>query len=148
MNLPKPFVVIVLSSMTLAHAVGGAPDTTPGQRDIRSQLDAQVQAWNAGNIPEFIQSYADDCVFVGKEMLQGKAALQQRYEKAYPSHAAMGTLTFANLAVRQLDQRVAIVTGEWHLDRNKTAGGPVGGIFSLVWQLRGGKWRIVLDHTT
>jgi uncharacterized protein (TIGR02246 family) len=115
---------------------------------ISAELSEQVQAWNRGDIPGFVQTYAEDCTFVGKQILQGRAQLLARYRKSYPSPAAMGRLSFQHLSIRALDGQVAIVTGEWHLDRPGSAGGPAGGVFSLVWQLRNGHWRIALDHTT
>lgn len=118
------------------------------ETQISAELSAQVQAWNRGDIPAFVQTYAEDCTFVGKQILHGRAQLLARYRKAYPSPAAMGTLSFRNLSIRPLDAQVAIAIGEWHLDRPASAGGPVGGVFSLVWRLQNGHWRIALDHTT
>jgi ketosteroid isomerase-like protein len=92
-------------------------------------------------------SYSAGCTFVGKQVLHGKSSLEQRYRERYSSRAAMGTLTFSNIQVQALDRQVAIVTGNWHLERSVEAGGAVGGIFSLVWQLSGRRWKIVLDHT-
>jgi uncharacterized protein (TIGR02246 family) len=115
---------------------------------IQAALRIQVEAWNRGDIPAFIATYAHDCTFVGKQILHGRAALLARYRKTYPSTAAMGKLTFSNLEIRPLDKRTAVATGEWHLERTPTAGGPVGGVFSLVFQLKNGTWRIILDHTT
>lgn len=114
---------------------------------IRAEMAAQAQAWNAGDIPGFMRSYAADCTFVGKQVLHGRDALQQRYEKIYGTKDAMGSLKFSDLDIQQLDPEIAIVTGSWHLDRSAQAGGATGGIFSLVWQKREGRWLIVLDHT-
>jgi uncharacterized protein (TIGR02246 family) len=115
---------------------------------ISGEISAQLEAWNRGDIPAFVETYAEDCTFVGKNILHGRAQLLARYRKSYASPAAMGKLSFSNLSIRPLDQQVAIATGQWHIDRPMSAGGPVGGIFSLVWQLRSDHWRIVLDHTT
>lgn len=116
--------------------------------DIENVLTTQVQAWNQGDIPKFVTTYAEDCIFVGKQMLQGRSKLLARYRKTYPSPESMGKLTFQNLAVRQLDEDVATAVGEWHIDRSSASGGPTGGVFSLVLQLRNGTWQIVLDHTS
>jgi uncharacterized protein (TIGR02246 family) len=117
------------------------------QTAIENVLKTQVQAWNRGDIQSFVSAYAEDCIFVGNHVLQGRAQLLARYQKTYPSPEAMGKLTFQNLAVHQLDQQIATAIGEWHIDRSATSGGPVGGIFSLVLQNREGTWQIVLDHT-
>ena len=124
-----------------------APAAT-AEAAIRAGLAAQLEAWNRGDIPGFVTTYADDCTFVGKTILQGRDQLLARYKRTYPSPAAMGKLTFSNLTVRSLAAGAAVVTGEWRLDREASGGGPVGGLFSLVWQREHGAWRIVLDHTS
>ncbi len=134
-------VLLALGCFSLARAVG-SPEAA-----IKSEMSAQQDAWNAGDIPKFMTSYAADCTFVGQQVLHGKDALERRYRERYGSRAAMGTLTFSNIEVKPLDTQIAVVTGNWHLERPAGAGGAAGGIFSLVWQLREGRWRIVLDHT-
>jgi uncharacterized protein (TIGR02246 family) len=125
-----------------------ASQTSSVEAKIENVLTAQAQAWNNGDIPKFVTTYSEDCIFVGKQMLQGRSKLLARYRKTYPSPESMGRLTFHNLAVRQLDSQVATAIGEWHIDRSSRSGGPVGGVFSLVLQLRNGTWQIILDHTS
>ena len=60
----------------------------------------------------------------------------------------MGHLTFSALDVHFLTAEVAIVTGEWHLERSGAGGSPVGGLFSLVFHREGKDWKIALDHTS
>jgi uncharacterized protein (TIGR02246 family) len=141
MNLLRPGLLLMLSLSALATSKDDAVAA------IRAEMAAQAQTWNAGDISGFLRSYAVDCTFVGKQVLHGRDALRVRYENTYRSKESMGTLSFSELDVRQLDPQVAIVTGKWRLDRTAEAGGPVGGIFSLVWQKRDGRWVIVLDHT-
>ena len=116
--------------------------------DIEAVLNAQVDAWNRGDIPAFLDSYAPDCIFVGKQVAQGREQLLARYRKTYPTREAMGHLTFSNLNVHLLEPDVAIVTGAWHLERSSAGGNPVGGLFSLVFQHKGNQWKIALDHTS
>jgi len=115
---------------------------------IRAVLDKQVADWNRGDIPAFVQSYAENCTFVGKTVVEGRAGVEERYHRNYPNAAAMGQLTFSELKIKKIDDRVAIVTGAFHLQREKTAGGDANGIFSLVFERRSGIWRIMLDHTS
>ncbi len=118
------------------------------QSQIKAVLNAQVDAWNRGDIPAFIASYASDCVFVGKQVAHGRAQLQARYQKTYPTRDAMGRLSFSNLDVRLLAPDVAIVTGEWRLARSSAGGNGVGGLFSLVFHRQDNGWKIALDHTS
>ncbi len=111
-------------------------------------LDAQVQAWNRGDVERFVSFYAEDCTFVGKQMVHGRAAVLARYRTGFPTAAAMGKLGFQDLEVRPVDKQIALVTGRFHLDRTPEGGGPADGIFSLVMRLKGGTWQILLDHTS
>jgi uncharacterized protein (TIGR02246 family) len=143
MTLRLGFILAVAASV----AASLTAQTSDESASIDKVLTAQVQAWNGGDIPKFVTTYAEDCIFVGKQVLQGRSKLLARYKKTYPSPESMGRLTFQNLTVRQLDEQVATAIGEWHIDRPAASGGRTGGIFSLVLQLRNGAWQIVLDHT-
>ena len=62
--------------------------------------------------------------------------------------ALMGTLTFTNLAVRTLNPDIAVVTGNFHLERTAGKREQDSGIFSLVFRKGPDGWKIVLDHTS
>ncbi len=85
---------------------------------------------------------------MGKPIMQGRAQVLARYQKKYPTPAAMGHLAFSNMVVHLVDEQVAIVTADWHLERDVAGGGPVGGYFSLVLHKQNGLWKIALDHTS
>ena len=85
--------------------------------------------------------------FVGQTVQYGYATILERYRKVYNTPAAMGKLTFTNLAIRLLDPAYASVTGNFHLDRTQAAGGNANGIFSLLLRKTPQGWKIILDHT-
>jgi uncharacterized protein (TIGR02246 family) len=136
-----------LFAVSLA-AVSLAYPQPPAESQVRKVLAVQVEAWNRGDIPAFVETYAPECTFVGAVMVHGRAAVLARYRKRYASPAAMGHLAFGQLNVEQLDAATAIVYGTWHLDRDTAGGGPTGGVFSLVLRSIDGVWLIVLDHTS
>lgn len=118
--------------------------------DIQQVLHQQVEAWNRGDIEAFMHGYKDapDTTFIGKSVERGYAPILARYKKAYASKAAMGTLEFSNIEVRDLGPQYAVATGNFHLTRTAAGGGDAHGIFSLVWEKTPEGWRIILDHTT
>jgi uncharacterized protein (TIGR02246 family) len=118
------------------------------EEDIRDLLKDQTAAWNRGDLESFIKSYAEDCTFVGQKITKGRKGVLARYKTQYPTAAAMGKLTFHNLEVREIGEHVALVTGEWHLERPVSVGGEKGGLFSLVMKDIDDEWRIMLDHTS
>src|SRR5213078_2941434 len=87
---------------------------------IRAVLDAQVVAWNRGDIEGFMQGYArsSGTTFVsGDEVTHGWQTVHDRYAKKYNSRAKMGTLTFSGLTITSLCADAAIVIGSWRLKR-------------------------------
>jgi ketosteroid isomerase-like protein len=115
---------------------------------IMTVLTAQQNEWNKGDIRGFMEGYwnSSELTFAGtRGFTRGWQPVMSRYEKSYADKAAMGTLDFSELEIRQLGQDAALVLGKWHLQRQA---GDVGGIFTLVFQRFPEGWRIVHDHTT
>jgi uncharacterized protein (TIGR02246 family) len=130
-------------------ACGMARATTPDETAIRGVLDAQVAAWNRGDVTTFMQGYRNspDTTFVGKTVAHGYADILERYRKAYSDKDKMGQLSFTDLEVHPLDAHFAAVTGRFHLVRSASAGGNTDGIFSLIFEKTESGWKIILDHS-
>src|SRR3954471_19535563 len=101
--------------------------------DIKKVLDAQVSAWNKGDLAGFMAGYwnSKDLTFVsGKDVTHGWQETLDRYKKRYQAEGKeMGKLAFADVEVRELAPGVALVTGKWELTLTKET---VGGRHSLV----------------
>ncbi|HWB32335.1 MAG TPA: DUF4440 domain-containing protein [Acidobacteriaceae bacterium] len=141
-------------------ASGAAPsqdnDENPLHLASRTELDvakvvlAQQHAWNIGDIEGYVKQYKDspDTVFIGRQVSRGYQQILDDYRHSYTTRSSMGTLTFSELDVHDLDKSFAICTGKYHLERSKHDGGSADGIFSLVLEKTPDGWKIVLDHTT
>jgi beta-aspartyl-peptidase (threonine type) len=119
------------------------------QQAIHSVLDAQIKAWNAGDVETFMETYwkSDEVTFSsGGKMTRSWKATLDRYKERYPTRAAMGTTTFKNLEITPLCDSAAMVLGEWQLRRE--SGETIGGNFTLVLRQIEGKWLIIHDHTS
>jgi len=139
--------LLLLPVVTMAAKSLPAPAAQP-EREIRAVLDAQVEAWNRGDLDDFMLGYwkSEKTEFVGANGVQrGWQAVLDRYRKGYPDGAAMGKLTFSNLEITQLGPAAALVLGEWRLDR---AADHPGGVFTLVFRKFPEGWRIIHDHTS
>ena len=115
---------------------------------ILAVLTTQQNDWNKGDIRGFMAGYwnSSELTFAGtRGFTRGWQPVMERYEKNYGDKAAMGTLDFSELEIRQLGPDAALVLGKWHLQRQT---GDVGGIFTLVFQKFPEGWRIIHDHTT
>ncbi|MGA7412896.1 MAG: SgcJ/EcaC family oxidoreductase [Bryobacteraceae bacterium] len=128
--------------------VSPAFTASSAESSIRAVLNTQVDAWNKGDLSTFVTTYADDCLFVGKQVVRGRPAVLARYQKSYSNAAAMGKLEFTDLEVHEVDPQVALVIGHFHLARTVEGGGDAQGVFSLVFHRIDGAWQIVLDHTS
>jgi uncharacterized protein (TIGR02246 family) len=123
---------------------------TPEEAAIRGVLNAQVEAWNRGDVVAFMRGYNDspDTTFVGKTVQHGFANILARYQRNFAGKEQMGQLAFDDLEVHPLDARFAVVTGRFHLARGASAGGDAHGIFSLIFEKTSAGWKIILDHTS
>ena len=115
---------------------------------IRSVLDSQVVAWNAGDIEGFMQGYwkSDELVFVSpKGETRGWQPTLDRYKQRYPTREKMGHLQFSDLVIRPIAADSAEVTGRWSVQTTTTHA--TGG-FTLDMRRINDHWVIVKDHTT
>ena len=117
-------------------------------QSIRSLLQKQVEAWNRGNIDEFMQGYwkNDSLKFIGKSgVTYGYNQTLANYKKNYDDTVKMGKLSFDLLEVNKLSPELYFVVGKWFLKRSI---GNIGGYYTLLLRKIKGKWVIVVDHTS
>ncbi len=141
-------VAVALCAASLCALTGCFSGCVVGPRaQIEASLQIQADAWNAGDIPAFMQYYWNDPALTfssGGETRKGWQATHDRFVRRYPDKAAMGKLDFKVDQVEMLGSHAAYVLGRWHLTREE----PIGGNFSLVWRKLPEGWRIVHDHTS
>ena len=150
----RPFRNIVcLAALLLGLNASARPQTPPSAAEVRaitSLLNKSVDDWNRGDLDAFATSYKNspDILFMGRTIQHGYAQMLARYKSAYPTPAAMGTLTFTDLSVQRLDAQFATATGNFHLARTAAGGGNANGYFLLVLERTSAGWKIVRDATT
>ena len=118
------------------------------ERAVRAVLDAQVAAWNRGDIDGFMDGYvrSDATRFAsGADVLRGWQTVRDRYRERYSTREKMGRLTFSDLEITVLSPASALVFGRWRLER---VGDTPNGLFTLHFARTRAGWRIVSDHTT
>jgi ketosteroid isomerase-like protein len=147
-NLYRCLTLALLLATFTCSAIAHAG--TQDEAAIRGVLNAQVAAWNHGDVVVFMQGYnnSPETTFVGKTIAHGFSNILERYRKIYVDKEKMGQLTFSDLEVHPLDAHFAAVTGRFHLARSASAGGDAQGIFSLIFKKTSAGWKIVLDHTS
>ena len=145
------------SQVTPAWAAGYEPAVTFGEerRDrviaaARRTLDAQVAAWNRGDIPGFMAGYVRDESLrfaSGGAVRRGWQETLQRYQTRYDSREKMGMLTFSDLEFLVINEDFVEVFGRFELKRSEAVGNSTG-LFTLLMQREGDHWLVLHDHTS
>jgi uncharacterized protein (TIGR02246 family) len=115
---------------------------------IVAVLDAQIAAWNRGDLESFMEGYwrSPDLRFAsGSTPVRGWAEALRRYRTSYPDRTDMGELTLSNLEINILAPDAATVFGQWRLAQASAA---PAGLFTLVFRKIDGRWLIIHDHTS
>jgi len=135
-----------------ALALPGASSGSPADvgAAARAVLDAQVEAWNRGDLEGFMGGYwrSPDLVFCsGATVTKGWDETLARYRQRYQSEGhEMGRLRFDGIEVIPLGEDAALARGAWRLVRRD--GKEPHGLFTLLLRRLDGAWRIVHDHTS
>lgn len=146
----RKFVFVIMMFVVAVSAVS-QPQSTSAEDEaaIRAVLNAQVAAWNKGDLDEYMKGYwnSPDLIFIsGATENRGYEAALERYKRSYKSAGhEMGQLDFSELRITVLSPDSAYATGKFHL---KMANGkePTGR-FTLIWRKFPEGWRIVHDHS-
>ncbi len=145
-NILAAFLLIFFGG-SIVFAQGAKRDEKIAS-EIRRVMDAQVMAWNGGDIDGFMRGYwnSPNLVFVsGDNVTKGWQPTTDRYKKNYNSRAKMGVLTFSGLQIDVLSKDSATVLGSWALAQVKDN---PHGKFTLIFRKFKDGWRIVHDHTS
>ncbi|MFQ3583016.1 MAG: nuclear transport factor 2 family protein [Chloracidobacterium sp.] len=116
---------------------------------VRALLEAQVTAWNRGDLEGFMEGYwrSPELTFVsGTTVTKGWEATLTRYRQRYQSEGrAMGTLRFDDLVIEPVGPRAALIRGAWRVTLPDQV---MAGRFTLLARRFPAGWRIVYDHTS
>jgi hypothetical protein len=118
------------------------------QSEILSVLNSQRNAWNQGNIDEYMNGYwkNDSLRFIGgKTETLGWVNTLNRYKSHYKSKEEMGQLEFTHLHFYGLSDSSSWVDGIWTLSRTQDT---LQGTFTILVKRIDNKWKIVVDHSS
>jgi uncharacterized protein (TIGR02246 family) len=118
--------------------------------EVRAVWNAQVEAWNRGDLDAFMNGYwnSPDLVFFSnKSETRGWQQTLDRYRASYTAEGRhMGTLDFPQLEFKVLGSEVVLARGQWRL--KMPDGKESTGMTSVTFQKRPEGWRIVHDHSS
>ena len=114
-------------------------------REVADLMETQRQAWNRGDLAEFVSYYDPSMTFCGSRgVTRGLDDLLEGYQKRYPTAKERGVLTFKVIEMRPLGGATALVLGQYMIEREE----PASGFFSLLVQRMPDGVRIIHDHTS
>ncbi|MEO1243118.1 MAG: DUF4440 domain-containing protein [Pseudomonadota bacterium] len=158
---PAPAPQPVEAAPVKTQAPEAAPEPRPAKKAeaparprtaeeiILASLNAQVAAWNEGNLDAFMETYwkSDKLKFVsGNKVTQGWSATQKKYRERHGDNDGdLGRLSLDKTDFVQITDDVGVVTGRFNLVKD---GASNAGAFSLVMKRVDGMWRIAHDHST
>ncbi len=143
--MKKIFLLTIIACIT-----GGflKAQSNKDEKEVLDLLHRQTEAWNKGNIDEFMTGYwkNDSLMFVGKGgVTYGYQNTLNNYKKNYSDAAKMGKLFFEILKLKKLSPDYYWVLGKWFLKRSV---GDVGGHYTLLFRKINGHWMIIADHSS
>lgn len=142
--MDKKFILITAAFFIFSISNGQSSD----EKIIRQAMKEQLNAWNAGDINRFMETYwkNDSLMFIGKKgVTYGWENTKMNYIKSYPDTTVMGKLDFNIIQVKRLSVIYFSVVGKWHLTRSI---GDVSGHFTLLFKRVKNKWVIISDHSS
>jgi len=140
-------LVLVLGTLGAPGALG-APSANPSE-EVRATLDAQVVAWNRGDLPGYMLGYwhSEELTFFSNaSVTRGWQATLDRYRARYQGpQQEMGVLRFEGLEVVVLGPDAAVARGAFVL---RLRAGERRGLFTVILRRLPEGWRIVHDHSS
>jgi ketosteroid isomerase-like protein len=147
----KKYSLLPVILFALFLITGLSSGNIPGDETaIKQVLNAQVKAWNEGDLEAFMLTYWNSeelTYYSGGQPLHSWQALLARYRRTYQSkESEMGFLEFNSIEINLLGEGFALARGEWHLER-KTLDN-LGGVFTLILKKFPDGWKIIHDHSS
>ena len=107
-------LMLIVAFAATAGTFAQSKPKASSETAIRAVLDAQVAAWNRGDIESYMNGYdrSPNTEFVGADSItRGWQDVLDRYKKRYDTREKMGTLAFSDLEITMLSNDAALVLG-------------------------------------
>jgi hypothetical protein len=147
-------VTLIVVGFVMVQRIVKNSESPADEAAVRAVLDAQVAAWNKGDLDGFMAGYwhDDNLTFTsGGQVTTGWDATRDRYLKRYFTRdkdgklADRGELSFGELEVEGLGPTAAVVRGRYFL---KVGAKTDTGRFTLTFRKLRQSWKITSDHTS
>lgn len=126
------------------------PSNTSASEQVQVLLQQWVSAFNRRNLDEMAQLYADEAVLWGthaQQLIQGRPGVVQYFKAVFES----GRNVKVTLAQTRITQGVNVhqASGTYTFVANQAGTElTLQARFTFVWQINGGRWRVLSHHSS
>ena len=136
-------MIAAVAMMMLVQAPTGAA------LEARRGLDAQVAAWNRGDLEAALDAYCDEprMTWVARSgVTRGFGPFAASMRQDFADRTRMGRFEAEPLETRGLGRRAALVVVRWSITRDGRR--LMGGVSTQIWERCRGRLRITLEHAS
>lgn len=115
--------------------------------EVKTALDGQVAAWNAGDLEKAMGFYwnSPEMLWISRAGVEkGYAPVLEGYRKDFSDRSKMGVYSYEALHIEKLSKRSVYYVFRWKIELNGKR--MMGGVSSQVWKKVGGRWLITIEH--
>lgn len=115
--------------------------------EVKTALDGQVAAWNAGDLEKAMGFYwnSPEMLWISRAGVEkGYAPVLEGYRKDFSDRSKMGVYSYEALHIEKLSKRSVYYVFRWKIELNGKR--MMGGVSSQVWKKIGGRWLITIEH--
>jgi len=145
LKMSSTALLLLISACASSPSRAGDPAA-----EVRAVWNAQVAAWNRGDLDSFMTGYwnsPDVVFFSNKAETRGWQQTLERYRATYKAEGRqMGMLDFPKLEFKVLGPEAVLARGQWRL--KMPDGKESTGMTSVTFQKLPEGWRIVHDHSS
>jgi len=133
---------ILLAAVLIAAPTGPASEARRG-------LEAQVAAWNRGDLEDALSCYCGrpDIVWVNRMgVTRGFAEFAAPMRRDFADPQRMGRYDVEILEARATGRRAGLIVLRWSITRDGAR--LMGGVSTQLWEPCGGRYRVVFEHAS
>ena len=139
---------IIVFAVILVSTAYSAVKTDP-LTEVKSALQNQVAAWNAGDLEKAMGFYwnSPEMLWISKQGIQkGYQPVLEGYRKDFADKSKMGVYSYESLFIDRLSTTSVYYVFKWKIELNGKR--LMGGISSQIWKPIGGRWVITSEHAS
>jgi uncharacterized protein (TIGR02246 family) len=148
------FIIAPLALALVADLAAGSAQrpaavqaAASGGAAARAGVEAQVAAWNRGDLQGALSVYWDSprMTWVSRSGVQrGFAAFAEGMRSDFADRSKMGVYSAEMLDVRDIGPGAGLIVFRWQISRDGKR--LMGGVSTQIWRQVEGRWKAVFEH--